>query len=111
MGAVTPHGKRAMTELLRVDHYLGPSGIPISLVDLQLRTGRMHQIRAHLHALGHSLLGDLLYGNASATPWCPRLFLHSYALHADLGNGSLGAELGLPTDLRDSLLLCLPQDP
>lgn len=38
-----------------------------SLVDVRLLTGRKHQIRQHLSALGYPILGDRLYGNASNT--------------------------------------------
>ena len=34
----------------------------VSLVELTLETGRTHQIRAHMAAIGHPLLGDPVYG-------------------------------------------------
>ena len=47
-----------------------------SLLRLTLETGRTHQIRVHLSALGHPILGDFLYGTES--PLCPgRFALHS----------------------------------
>jgi len=42
-------------------------------------TGRTHQIRVHASALGHPLLGDLLYG-ASASQFIPRPALHAHSL-------------------------------
>ena len=42
-------------------------------------TGRTHQIRVHAYALGHPLLGDLLYG-AQETPGIPRPMLHAQTL-------------------------------
>lgn len=46
-----------------------------TLVEARPETGRTHQIRVHLRALGYPVLGDLVYGVASA-------FIHRQALHA-----------------------------
>ena len=51
-----------------------------SLVVLCLETGRTHQIRVHMDALGHPLLGDSLYGHNSKAPNPP--FFSRAALHA-----------------------------
>jgi tRNA pseudouridine32 synthase/23S rRNA pseudouridine746 synthase len=37
-----------------------------SLVDVQIETGRKHQVRRHLAELGHPVIGDRLYGNAES---------------------------------------------
>ena len=37
-------------------------GAPITLIEARPETGRQHQIRVHLTAIGHPLLGDKLYG-------------------------------------------------
>lgn len=52
-----------------------------SLVELELGTGRRHQIRVHLAHLGHPIVGDALYGRArggGAGPSRPGLMLHAY---------------------------------
>lgn len=49
------------------------------LAEAHLMTGRTHQIRAHAHALGYPLLGDVLYG-AQPTALIVRPALHSYRL-------------------------------
>jgi 23S rRNA pseudouridine1911/1915/1917 synthase len=69
--AVRDDGKRAVTAVtpLRAT----PHG---SLVALELRTGRTHQIRVHMAAIGHPLLGDWLYGARDAA----RPMLHSVEL-------------------------------
>lgn len=43
-----------------------------SMITCILETGRTHQIRVHLHAIGHPIIGDPLYGKAS-----DRLYLHA----------------------------------
>lgn len=50
----------------------------ISLVQLQLETGRTHQIRVHMSHLGHPLVGDTLYN--PSTRLMKRQALHSYSL-------------------------------
>ena len=50
-----------------------------ALVEAKPMTGRTHQVRVHAYALGHPLLGDILYG-ASETDLIPRPALHAYSL-------------------------------
>lgn len=49
-------------------------------VELEPVTGRTHQLRVHLAALGHPILGDMLYGDASYQARAPRLLLHACRL-------------------------------
>ena len=65
---VRDEGKRAITIVEPVTASEGGS-----VVALTLRTGRTHQIRVHLAAIGHPLAGDWLYGQRNA----PRPMLHS----------------------------------
>lgn len=55
------HGKEAVTHYQVLKHL----GLGASLVACTLETGRTHQIRVHMSAIGHSLIGDPLYGRAS----------------------------------------------
>jgi 23S rRNA pseudouridine1911/1915/1917 synthase len=55
------------------------SGDEISLVECILHSGRTHQIRVHLHHLGHPVLGDKLYGGKRAGDY-PRQMLHAWKL-------------------------------
>ena len=71
------NGKTAQTEykvLATTDKY--------SLVELKPTTGRTHQLRVHLHHIGHPIVGDTLYDGESA----PRLFLHAKELELTLPN-------------------------
>jgi 23S rRNA pseudouridine1911/1915/1917 synthase len=67
--AVSPTGREAVTEYRVLKTY----GDKYSLVELEPKTGRTHQIRVHLSSIGHPIVGDKLYGGHSSA----RLFLHS----------------------------------
>ncbi len=57
---------------------LSPNGLPeASRVELEPVTGRTHQLRVHMAAIGHPILGDALYGDAASAP---RLLLHACSL-------------------------------
>ena len=57
---VSPEGLEAITHYKVLEEYKGAS-----LVELELKTGRTHQIRAHLSSIGHPVFGDSLYGAKS----------------------------------------------
>lgn len=59
----SPSARRAVTHYRVVETYAGEDGSPaVSLLELELETGRTHQIRVHLAHIGHPVLGDQLYG-------------------------------------------------
>jgi 23S rRNA pseudouridine1911/1915/1917 synthase len=61
--AVRPGGRTAVTHYEVLERYPGTDGQPVaSLLDCRLETGRTHQIRVHLAAIGHPLMGDDVYG-------------------------------------------------
>ena len=68
---VRDHGKRAITDVAPLR-----ATSRGSLVAVTLRTGRTHQIRVHLAAIGHALIGDWLYGRRNAA----RPMLHAAEL-------------------------------
>ncbi|NOK22699.1 RluA family pseudouridine synthase [Corallococcus carmarthensis] len=80
------------------------AGDAFCLVELLPRTGRTHQLRAHLTALGNPILGDARYGGAESAGrlMAPRCLLHAQAL--ELGHPRTGRPLRLealvPDDLR-----------
>jgi len=72
---VSPHrGRTARTEYRVIR-----SSDAASLVECRLHSGRTHQIRVHLHHLGHPVLGDKVYGPRFAKNF-PRQMLHGWKL-------------------------------
>ena len=79
--AVTAHGRPARTTyrvLRRLDTLPGLE--PSTLLALTLETGRTHQIRVHLAAIGHPVVGDDRYGTGTDRLAPGRLFLHAARL-------------------------------
>ena len=79
-----------------------------TLLLLQLETGRTHQIRVHLKAIGHPVVGDSVYGsgNTRGSHSLKRQFLHAFQLiftHPSTGL-VLELEAPLPEDLKVVLL-------
>jgi len=56
-------GKEALTYYKVLERFYGAT-----LLELELKTGRTHQIRAHLASIGHPVFGDSLYGAKGLTP-------------------------------------------
>ncbi|MEO8970748.1 MAG: RluA family pseudouridine synthase [Ktedonobacteraceae bacterium] len=78
-----------------------------TLLLLELETGRTHQIRVHLKAIGHPVVGDTVYGSGHAKrePLLQRQFLHAYQLkfqHPTTGE-IIELEAPLPKDLQEVL--------
>lgn len=99
----------AITEYKVISAYGGSAsgGKKYTLLEVYPKTGRTHQIRLHLKAIGHPVLCDKLY---TKTPDCPfglkRQFLHARSLELNLPNGSrIKLEADLPEDLQTTLKL------
>jgi 23S rRNA pseudouridine955/2504/2580 synthase len=78
-----------------------------SFVEAELRTGRLHQIRAHSRSIGHPVVGDGLYGYSTgstpaSTAGLSRMFLHAHSLsfHHLLSNSTVCVKAPLPPDLQ-----------
>jgi 23S rRNA pseudouridine1911/1915/1917 synthase len=80
------------------------AGNGISLVECTLHTGRTHQIRVHLHDLGHPVLGDKLYGGKRAGDF-PRQMLHAWKLGFTHPRSSelLSLEAPVPRDFAERM--------
>ncbi|HEY1089225.1 MAG TPA: RluA family pseudouridine synthase [Archangium sp.] len=76
-----------------------------ALVEVDLDTGRTHQIRAQLADLGHPVLGDWLYGTAAAkAAGFGRFALHAARLRCEgIADRTLAFESPLPEDFRSAL--------
>ncbi|MFA5081493.1 MAG: pseudouridine synthase [Hydrogenophilaceae bacterium] len=70
-------GKPSLTRWRLLGH--GPDGL-ITRVELEPVTGRSHQLRVHLRALGHPILGDTLYAPPDVQAMASRLLLHAWSL-------------------------------
>jgi len=78
-----------------------------TLLEVQLKTGRMHQIRVHLKALGYPVVGDQKYffkKYRNIEPKLERQFLHAGKLEIKLPNGKISVfNSKLPKDLKSFL--------
>ncbi len=74
-----------------------------ALLEVEPVTGRTHQIRVHMSALGHAIVGDATYGRRSEL--VGRQFLHAWRLGFALppGRRMIEFESPLPTDLQEAL--------
>ncbi len=97
--AVRNEGKVARTEYKVVEAFEVPR---CSLLECKLETGRTHQIRVHLSAIGHPVVGDGTYGGSRDQIPLSRPFLHAGTLgfdHPATGE-RLRFEAELPSELR-----------
>jgi len=82
-----------------------------TLLQVLIETGRTHQIRRHLQAIGHPVAGDARYGDfnfnrTARTRWgLRRMFLHAWKLSLPhpLTGAPLALEAPLPEELREAL--------
>ena len=96
--AVVTEGRQARTEY-RVVKYLDN----YTLLEVMPQTGRTHQIRVHLAAIGHPVAGDVTYGVKSDR--VPRQFVHAHRLGFKLPSSGEYVEFTaeLPPDLVQAL--------
>lgn len=73
---ISPQGRPSLTHWRVLAQDVSPAR---ALLELEPHTGRSHQLRVHLQAIGHPILGDALYSPADG-PSSPRLQLHAWRL-------------------------------
>jgi 23S rRNA pseudouridine1911/1915/1917 synthase len=74
----------------------------MTLVELSLQSGRTHQIRVHMAAIGHPVVGDARYGTPERALGHGRFFLHAFRLgfiHPTSGE-RMEFSSALPADLE-----------
>ena len=82
--------------------------INYTLVKVEIKTGRMHQIRAHFYSIGHAVVGDKLYKTKDIRKkkkiLSNRIFLHAdFLSFLDHENKKLEYKLPLPKELEEIL--------
>ncbi len=100
---VATNGREARTSYRVLQRFTNPE--LATSIECTLETGRTHQIRVHLAAIGHPISGDPRYGGTRGAIHSPRPFLHAYRLafaHPVTGE-PLSFEAPLPDDLVDVL--------
>ena len=102
--AVVTGGRQARTRY-KVREYLGD----YTLLDVTTETGRTHQIRVHLSAIGYPVVGDPVYGVRSA--YVKRQFIHAYRLGFRLPADEYREfSCELPSDLEQAIRLITGKD-
>ncbi len=97
--AVVVGGKEARTEYEVVRRFDLP--VPCTELKCRLETGRTHQIRVHLQAIGHPVVGDTRYRGARQSFPISRQFLH--AEHLAFAHPTSGASLAFDSAIPDDL--------
>ena len=101
--AVVLDGKPSITHYEVIEYYKS-----VSLLKVELETGRTHQIRVHMSAIRHPLVGDLTYGadpNLALEIGVNRPWLHAQSLEFThpLSGLPISVSAKYPKDLSDSL--------
>jgi 23S rRNA pseudouridine1911/1915/1917 synthase len=101
--AVMERGRHSLTHYSTLEAF-----VAATLLEIQLKTGRTHQIRVHMAAIRHPCVGDLMYGADPVLAdklGIERQWLHAVRLsftHPSSGE-LMQFESGYPTDLRNAL--------
>lgn len=97
--AVVVDGKSARTRYQVLGEFRGPA--QASVLECRLESGRTHQIRVHLAAIGHPVVGDGTYGGIRHGISTPRPFLHAAQLEFlhPISNDPMSFTSPLPEDL------------
>ena len=100
--AITPDGKPAVTEFKVLERFEN-----FTYVECKLQTGRTHQIRVHMTAIGHPLLGDSKYTARKNFFDIKGQALHSHTLN--FIHPATGAQMNFTAPLPDDMKIILEQ--
>lgn len=100
-------GKKAISCYKVLENFEIKRDLRVSLVEVKILTGRTHQIRVHMAAIGHPVVGDVAYGNKKVNQYflenfsLVRQFLHSWKLSFRSPDTKkiVNLKLDLPNDL------------
>lgn len=97
---INNNGKESITHYKVLEEFKN-----YSLVMCNLQTGRTHQIRVHMQAIGHPLIGDTLYGESSN--FISRQALHSYKIYFihPITNKAIEIIAKIPEDIKRCVIL------
>ena len=104
-------GKNAISLYKVLEEFEVSEKLRASLIEVEIKTGRTHQIRVHMDSIGHPIVGDNVYGSAPINRFfkekfgLDRQFLHAKKLsfkHPKTGK-TLSLEAELPEDLEKVL--------
>jgi len=100
--AVNEDGRPALTHY-EVIREIGQ----FSFIKVRLETGRMHQIRVHMTAIGHPIAGDQTYGKRQGIANLSRQFLHASKLtfNHPISSEKISVTSKLPDDLQSAISL------
>ncbi len=96
--AVTPDGQPSRTEYMVLERF--PAG---ALLRVRPFTGRTHQIRVHMAAIGHPLFGDALYGTPDDVLRRPALHSAYLSLRHPITGEKMELTAALPDDLEEKM--------
>lgn len=104
--AVVHNGKWARTHFVVEEVFDEPAAL--SLVRCSLETGRTHQIRVHLAAVSHPVVGDATYGGAKSSLVAPRPMLHAHRLAFEhpATHDLCSFEVAIPNDMAEIIAKC-----
>ena len=101
---VSEEGKESTSIFTPIKHYK-----ETTLMDVQILTGRMHQIRTQLSHLGHPIIGDAMYGDKKLNNYfakqygSKRLFLHASSLTFEIEEKKYEFRVPLPKELEEMM--------
>ena len=103
--AVAAGGRPARTRYTVAGRYTTPAAL--TLLECSLETGRTHQVRVHLAAIGHPVVGDNRYGKGRPELRLGRPFLHAHSL--DFDHPRTGARTSFSSPLPPELAAVLSE--